>query len=436
MSELTEHQRRFLETGNFYSPDGEKSRRFHKRYEETGNPYHPGAWAAAWYDLMASEWGSKEEFLATQEKKCAETVWDTAVKEGTVVHLGGKWVSFVKHVNASAEPADVADESPQETGSPQQELESGLPQFGESEAKVLSAAITYVDWHLTEAESGEERKSKKQRVVREKQKALDGLNVVAVCEDDLSAYIKNSVSGWSEAKRTILLVEACLAHPFAPYELRFDRSDQARALKNLARLLSLPDTKPEEVLASLKSARKAHKHIAWGKVAVLSVFGAMVVGLGGYIAAPVIAAQLGAAAGLSGAAAVAHGLALLGGGSLAAGGAGMAGGLWLVTGVGATLGGAGLGGGMLLFNLGHAAALNELVKLQVTFHQVVIKSQLREIKAAKIIETLIDQQEELRTQLDHERELNEKNATRLKEIEKLVRAYEDSIRWMKKQEVA
>lgn len=91
---------------------------------------------------------------------------------------------------------------------------------------------------------------------------------------------------------------------------------------------------------------------------------------------------------------------------------------------------------MLLFNLGHAAALNELVKLQVTFHQVVIKSQLREIKAAKIIETLIDQQEELRTQLDHERELNEKNATRLNEIKKLIRAYEDSIRWMKKQEVA
>lgn len=309
-------------------------------------------------------------------------------------------------------------------------------EFGESEAKVVSAAVTWVDWCLAEAEYNEERKKKKRRVVQKKQEALDSFGVVAVHEDALAAYIRRSVSGWSEAKRTMLMVEVCLTQPFAPYEIKFSKADHVRTLGALAELVNLPVGKPREILDSLKSARKAHKHIAWGKIAVYSILGAVVVGLGGYLAAPLIAAQLGAAAGLSGAAAVSHGLALLGGGSLAVGGAGMAGGLWLVTGVGAAMGVAGAGGGTLLFNLGHAAALNELVKLQVTFHQVIIRGQFREAKAAAVIEILINQQKELKKQLDYEKELNEKNSNRLREIEKLIQAYEDSIRWMQERKAA
>jgi hypothetical protein len=309
-------------------------------------------------------------------------------------------------------------------------------EFGQSEAKVVSAAVTWVDWCMAEAEQNEERKKKKHRVVQKKYEALESLGVVAVCENDLATCIRRSVSEWSEAKRMMLMIEVCLAQPFAPYELKFRKSDHVRMLENLAELVNLPIGKPGEILDSLKSARKAHKHVAWGKIAVYSVLGAVVVGLGGYLAAPLIAAQLGAAAGLSGAAAVSHGLALLGGGSLAAGGAGMAGGLWLVTGVGAAMGVAGAGGGTLLFNLGHAAALNELVKLQVTFHQVIIRGQFREAKAAAAIEILIGQQEELRKQLNYEKELNEKNSNRLKEIEKLIQAYEDSIRWMQERKAA
>jgi hypothetical protein len=81
-----------------------------------------------------------------------------------------------------------------------------------------------------------------------------------------------------------------------------------------------------------------------------------VVAAGGYLAAPLIAGYVGAAAGLSGAAAVAHGLALLGGGSLAAGGAGMAGGMLLVTSAGAAVGNVGTGGAAALWSAGYAAA--------------------------------------------------------------------------------
>ena len=141
MNELTEHQRRFLDTGNFYSPDDEKSRRFHERYEKAGNPYHPGARADAWRDLMAGEWSSREEFLATQEKKCAEIVWNTAAKEGTLVNLEGKWVSFAQHADAFAEPTDVPDEPSQETGSPEQELGDALLQTADKAGKVAGEIV-------------------------------------------------------------------------------------------------------------------------------------------------------------------------------------------------------------------------------------------------------------------------------------------------------
>lgn len=310
-------------------------------------------------------------------------------------------------------------------------------EFGEHEAKVLSAALTYVDWYLTGLEADEDRKKKKERVVQKKREALDVLGISAADRGSLATSIAKSVSEWSEDKYTMFLVEACLAQPFAPYELHYKKADHLRALQALARL-NLPnaraDATVQRILDSIESARKAHKHIAWGKIAVFGVLGAVIVGLGGYMAAPAIAAQLGAAAGLSGAAAVAHGLALLGGGSLAAGGWGMAGGLWLVTGMGAAMGAAGAGGGTLLFNLGHAAALHELVKLQVTFDQVIIRSQLREAKGAAVIEALIEQQKALKEQLEREKELNEKNANRLEEIEKLIQAYEESVQWMKKKE--
>ena len=215
----------------------------------------------------------------------------------------------------------------------------------------------------------------------------------------------------------------------------FKEKEQLEALSEVAELICLPPDRAADVLASIASARKAHHHVAWGRIAVVSVLGITVLAVGGYSAAPVIAAHLGAAAGLSGAAAVSRGLALMGGGSLAAGGYGMAGGLWLVTGLGAAAGAVGGGGGALLHNLGANATQEELMKLQVTFREVILRSQLRSAKQAAVVTALEDQVTELRGTLTQERDLNDNNAQRLKRLEKLIAAYDDSIGWMKEQAV-
>jgi hypothetical protein len=107
-----------------------------------------------------------------------------------------------------------------------------------------------------------------------------------------------------------------------------------------------------EVKDTQKQALKAHRHIAWGKIAVFGLGGAVVMAAGGYALASWIGGALGGAAGLGGAAATNFGLALLGGGSLAAGGAGVAGGMILVTGVAASAGFVGGRGAEVMRQLG------------------------------------------------------------------------------------
>jgi hypothetical protein len=306
--------------------------------------------------------------------------------------------------------------------------------FTDQERVALSAALVYMDSSLIVNELDHQRRQKKWRVVEKRREVLGLLGVPK--DQQVSDFLRASSAGWADARRNLFLVELAFTEPFAPYELDFDDKDRHVALGQVAELIGLPPTRADEVLDSMDSARKAHRHIAWGRIAVAGVLGAATLAFASYLAAPVIAAQLGAAAGLSGAAAVSHGLALIGGGSLAAGGSGMAGGLWLVTGVGASAGAVQAAGGVFLYNLGTNAAAAELVKLQVTFHQVILHSQFEEAKKAAVIGTLVQQQAELRAQLLEEQEMNERNSRRLDELEKLIGAYDDSIRWMKEREQA
>ena len=215
--------------------------------------------------------------------------------------------------------------------------------------------------------------------------------------------------------------------------MKVSEDQHEQALGMVASRIGLPVQRARDVLESIRSARKAHKHIAGGKNAVGAVLGAVVIAGGGYLAAPLIAGYLGGAAGLSGAAAVSHGLALLGGGSLAAGGAGMAGGMMLVTSAGAAVGGLGVGGGAALWSAGNAAALSELVKLQVSYREVLLRSHLRAEQAAYVIEALVRQREELRARIHEEKEMNDPGAARVEDLEKTDRGYGDAITWLEEQ---
>jgi len=302
--------------------------------------------------------------------------------------------------------------------------------FSEEERVALCAALVCVDESLTAADTNFVRRQKKWKVLEKRREAL---RLMAGSEERPREALESRANSWNDDQRNLFFVEVCFAQPFAPYELDFKEKDRLEALAQVAELIGLPPNRAATVVASIASARKAHRHVAWGRIAVVSVLGTTVLAVGGYFAAPVIAAQLGAAAGLGGAAAISHGLALLGGGSLAAGGYGMAGGLWLVTGLGAAAGALGGGGGALLYNLGANVTQEELMKLQVTFREVILRSQLRSAKQAAVLSALEDQLTVLWGNLAEERELNDNNAHRLKRLEKLIAAYDDSIGWMKKQ---
>jgi hypothetical protein len=234
-------------------------------------------------------------------------------------------------------------------------------------------------------------------------------------------------------RRKTLLIDLAFTNPFAPYDLKYKDDDFEEGLKRAAKYLDLSGSVVDDIKKARKDALSAHHHVAWGQIALWGLSSVVVLGVGGWLAAPIIGTAIGSAAGLSGAAATAHGLAILGGGSLALGGAGMAGGMWLVTGVGAAVGLAGGGGGAALLQLGAAQAKVELVKLQVNYKVVLLDTQMQTRKAQEVVKSLTRQRDEVKRLLDEERELNDKNSARVKDMEETLSALEDSLKWMQKE---
>jgi hypothetical protein len=232
----------------------------------------------------------------------------------------------------------------------------------------------------------------------------------------------------------MFLIDLAFSDPFAPYQLKFKRADFEKSLVRIADLVGLNEDAVKQIRETQKEAVHAHSTIDFVNVVCWGGVGAVVLAAGGWVAAPWIAGYLGAAAGLGGAAATAHGLALLGGGTLAAGGLGMAGGMWIVTGLGAAAGLAGSTGATVLMQLGAAGARAELIKLQVSFKEVLLGNQVELKKAQEVIKSLSEQKAEIERRIDEERRVNDDNADRVTQLEETVKAIERSLVWMKKQE--
>lgn len=189
--------------------------------------------------------------------------------------------------------------------------------FDEEEARVIALAVTTYAACLTAAEAKPDRQRKKVRNLEKKLQVLDTVGVhftqAPTC-GQLCEALSRQVQGWTEDKRNALLIDVAFSDPFSPYQLETSEKDKREQLGVLCGAIGLAAKRSDQVLDAIADARKAHRNIAWGKVATSALLGAIVLAAGGYVAAPLIAAQLGAAAGLGGAAAVSHGLALLGGG--------------------------------------------------------------------------------------------------------------------------
>jgi hypothetical protein len=287
---------------------------------------------------------------------------------------------------------------------------------------------------LTSLESKVSRKQKKQNVVILKRSLLkeafpeltDGLSL----EGDVNKILSGE---WPKDKAIEYIIDLAFTNPFAPHELRFKNSHFKKALNNVAALVHLSTEGVDRILRTKQDAFKASRHINWKKIAMYGVPGIVVFAAGGWVMAPALGAAIGMSAGLYGAAATSHGLAILGGGSLAIGGWGMAGGMAVVTGISAVTGGALLGGSQVLLQLGAANARVELAKLQVSYKEMILGGQLQIKKAQEILNKLVKQHDEVKQLLDKERELNDKNSARIKDMEATLRAVEDSLKWMKKE---
>ena len=298
----------------------------------------------------------------------------------------------------------------------------------------VSAATYHLAHELFRAEDNAERRKKKKRVVEVKWEALKAQFPSETSKVEPArpgaglALLPSKIKG---KDALAFLIDVSFCDPFAPYELKYKDSHFHDALTGLAKEVGLSEADVKAVEKTKKSAFKAHKHIAWTKIALYTVGGATVLALGGWMAAPVIGGVLGGAGTtLAGAAAASHGLALLGGGSLAMGGAGMAGGMALVVGVGGVGGGVLVGGGSLLLQLGAANAKVELVKLQTTYKLTLLATQGQVAKAQAVTKSLVQQKKEIEKKLEEERALNEKGSRRLKDLEATVQAVEDALAWI------
>lgn len=304
-------------------------------------------------------------------------------------------------------------------------------------AAITAAASIILARELTRLETNTDRATKKQRVLGKKWDAFvrtfPEITADVPSMSDLDAFVRRGVP---LSKAITLLVDLAFSDPFSPYQLKFGKKDFHNALVGVANLLGVSAERVEQLEKTQKDAMSAHNHVAWGKIVLWGAGGMIFMAVGGWIAAPWIAGGIGAAAGLTGAAATAHGLAILGGGSLALGGFGMAGGMWIVAGAAALGGGGILGGGTLLLQLGAAQVKIELLKLQVSYREVLLLTQAEVGKAQEVITNLENQRKEIDTKLGEERELNDKNSRRIEDLEAILLAVDDSLKWIKEQKAA
>ena len=251
---------------------------------------------------------------------------------------------------------------------------------------------------------------------------------------DVHAELEILGGSISDDQRRSAAVELWFVDPVAPFDIAVPNAVRREARWRTLQCLGLSDEEIRKVRGTIMSARRAHGGSTLKRVGLFGLGGAMIFATAGFLAAPVIAASLGAAAGLKGAAATAYGLSLLGGGSLAAGGAGMTGGVWLVTGVGAATGIVGAGGGRAMYELGADQLRVEVIKLQATYRLLMLDRQLGEAKALAVAEGLDARIAQLEEQIEYERAVNDRNSRRVKDLADKLASLRAGRDWMAEQQ--
>lgn len=299
----------------------------------------------------------------------------------------------------------------------------------------LSVSSLLIAEHLAEREPEEQRRLRKQAVAQEKWAlvrdafaadlgTLHGYGGTGPAMRQLAGALEQRTAGWLSQHRWMLLIDLLMSDAYAPYALRVTITDLREVVADIAAVLGLADEHAElldawhETLRPLRPAR-------WKTVispGALTTSALLTSGLD-----PATAAALAIAAGLDGPAATPHGVALLGGGCLSLGGISFAAGTWLldpsietcdVDNDGSPLHGVGLPRGAAgLLVLGPAQARVELGKLELYIRLVLRDELAPTVTPEQVTDALSRVVDDLRAQLDLERDRNDDDAPRIVDIQ-------------------
>lgn len=301
----------------------------------------------------------------------------------------------------------------------------------------LGLATLLMAIQLTERESDERRRKRKQSVVHDKWDVLR-----TAFPDDLADFQGYGGSGpsvrqlvdtfaavtssWTPGHRRALLVDVLMGDPFAPYELKVAVDDADEAIRVLAEALGLDELDTERLWEVWNEALNAYRPSRWRRPdhKVKSI---PALTTGEFVLPP--------APGSNGDAMrddvldSEHHLALLAGGSLSARDATMAGGLWLVE-MRADLSDDPEGDADGTDRVRHLLALElaqartELVKLQMSHALIVEPGHAEDATTASVLEALEQVRDGVTAQLEEQRERNDDDAPRIRILQEIIRAIE------------
>ena len=293
----------------------------------------------------------------------------------------------------------------------------------------ISIATLYLLYELIECEKNEKRKNKKQRVLAQKKARLQQF-FTDVSDDSLTQenIAQQLPKEFSREKATVFLIDLIYCDPFAPFDLKFKNNDLDKALLKLAGCINLSGEDVTRIQDSYQQAHRSHWHLQWKLLAFISLFGIVFLITGKGIQFLIRQSIQGIKGGVT-AFSPDYGLSGLAGGNLAVFGEEMAGGRWLITDVKKVVddSNSGFYTPPLLRLLKSSDIKQELIKLQVTFKEVLLDNQQQ---AQTIIDTLNKQQTKLEGRIEVEKNQNEKRSSRIQEVKNTHRYVEQTLKWM------
>lgn len=300
----------------------------------------------------------------------------------------------------------------------------------------IALGIIYFLQELVPREQNQKRKEKKQRVLARKLAMLPKLFPQFISHIPDEEQVRRLLARHftqREDEAMIFLIDLAFADPFAPYNLKFKHEDFEHILNKLAILVSLTAEDAQRIRQSYQEAHLSQWRWRWKMLLILSLVGLILLLTSRGIIF-LIRQSIRGTWGTFNSIKPEYGLSEFGGRSLAIFSPQLAGGLWLLTtDEKISVGPLGDYRPLWLFELlGSAGMQQELVKLQVTYKEVMLNAQPEQAQVTSA--ALKGWQDKFEKRLEEEQSLNESRSPRIKETKDILFHLERSVKWIEQHE--